>query len=85
MLELLADLDAHLAGLEVGFSEANATATQELVAELERSLEADRETLVALCEAVEDLVEAEDPEMVARAKEHADELRRQVEAEDGGE
>ncbi|MFB6150824.1 MAG: hypothetical protein ABEJ40_03370 [Haloarculaceae archaeon] len=81
VLETLADLDARLAGLDVGYSEANAAAAQDLVADLEEFFENEPGDLVALRDAVETLVETEDSTHADRAKEHADALRRRVEAQ----
>jgi hypothetical protein len=79
VLETLDDLDARLAGLEVGYSEQNAAAAADLVDELREFFENDPEDLVALVDAVDQLVETEDSGHAATAKEHADALKRQVE------
>lgn len=81
VLETLDDLDAHLAGLEVGYSEENAVAARERVADLGEFFENDPDEFTALAEAVETLVETEDSTYAATAKEHADALTRQVEAQ----
>jgi ketosteroid isomerase-like protein len=81
VLETLEDLDARLAGLEVGYSEPNATAAREHVAELADFFENDPDDLVALRDAVEELVETEDSAHALTAKEHADALKRQVRAQ----
>ena len=80
VLETLEDLDARLAGLEVGYSETNATAAEGLVDDLGAFFESDPEAFAALREEVDRLVETEDSTHAATAKEHADELKRQVEA-----
>lgn len=85
VLERLDDLDARLAGLDVGYSEENATAARELVADLERCFESEPEEFVALREAVDTLVDTEDSSYADTAKQHADELKRQIEAEVDGE
>ena len=81
VLETLEDLDARLAGLEVGYSETNATAAEELVGDLGDFFQSEPEDFVALREAVDRLVETEDSDHVAEAKEHADALKRRVEAQ----
>ncbi|WP_436907084.1 hypothetical protein [Halosimplex marinum] len=81
VLETLEDLDARLAGLEVGYNETNASAAREHVAELGDFFENDPDDFVALREAVERLVETEDSTHAATAKEHADALRDRVEAQ----
>lgn len=81
VLETLEDLDARLAGLEVGYNETNAAAAEDLVAKLGEFFESDPEDYVALREAVERLVEDEDSSYAATAKEHADALRDRVEAQ----
>jgi ketosteroid isomerase-like protein len=81
MLETLSDLDARLAGLQVGYSEPNATAAEEHVAELAEYFESEPEAFVELRESVERLVETEDSAHAAEAKEHADELEAQIEAQ----
>ena len=78
VLETLEDLDANLAGLDVGYSEANATAAQEHVEELTAFFESEPQDLVDLREAVEQLVETEDSAHARTAKKHADSLKRQV-------
>jgi len=80
VLETLSDLDARLAGLEVGYSAANATAAREHVATLSEYFTEDPDALVALREAVETIVENEDAARVDAAKDHADDLKRQIEA-----
>lgn len=79
VLETLEDLDAHLAGLEVGYSEANASAAQDRVADLTEFFENEPEDLTALRDAVEELVDTENSAHAQTAKEHADSLKRQVE------
>ncbi len=81
MLETLSDLDARLAGLQVGYSEPNATAAQEHVAELAEFFESEPDAFVALRDSVEQLVETEDSNHAAKAKEYADELEAQIEAQ----
>ncbi|WP_459192959.1 hypothetical protein [Halosimplex sp. J119] len=81
VLETLEDLDARLAGLEVGYNETNAAAAEDLVARLGEFFESDPEDYVALREAVEQLVDDEDSSYAATAKEHADALRDRVEAQ----
>jgi site-specific recombinase len=81
VLETLEDLDARLAGLEVGYNETNATAADDLVAQLGQFFESDPEDFVALREAVDRLVENEDSTHAATAKEHADALKDRVEAQ----
>lgn len=81
VLETLGDLDARLAGLEVAYSEPNATAARERVAELSAFFENEPEDLVALREAVERLVETEDSTHAVTATEHADALKRRVQAQ----
>jgi hypothetical protein len=81
VLETLEDLDAHLAGLEVGYSESNATAARERVADLAEFFEDEPEDFTALREAVDTLVETEDSTHAATAKEHADALKRQIRAQ----
>jgi len=81
VLETLEDLDARLAGLEVGYNETNATAAEDLVAQLGQFFESDPEDFVALREAVDRLVEDEDSTHAATAKEHADALRDRVQAQ----
>jgi len=81
MLDTLSDLDARLAGLQVGYTESNATAAQEHVAELGEFFESEPEAFAALRESVERLVETEDSAYAAEAKEHADELKRQIQAQ----
>ncbi|WP_436925800.1 hypothetical protein [Halosimplex amylolyticum] len=81
VLETLEDLDARLAGLEVGYNETNATAAEDLVAKLGEFFESDPDHYVALREAVDRLVETEDSTHAATAKEHADALRDRVEAQ----
>lgn len=80
VLETLEDLDARLAGLEVGYSEENATAARDRVEDLGEFFETDPEAFVGLREAVETLVETQDSAHAATAKEHADALKRQVHA-----
>ncbi|WP_123536969.1 hypothetical protein [Halosimplex salinum] len=80
VLETLEDLDARLAGLEVGYNEVNATAAQEHVDQLGQFFENDPDDFVALQEAVDRLVETEDSTHAATAKEHADALKDRVEA-----
>jgi ketosteroid isomerase-like protein len=81
ILDTLSDLDARLAGLQVGYSEPNATAAQEHVAELAEFFESEPEAFVALRGSVERLVDTEDSTHAAEAKEHADELKRQIQAQ----
>jgi len=81
MLDTLSDLDARLAGLQVGYTESNATAAQEHVAELGEFFENEPEAFVALRESVDRLVETEDSTHAAEATEHADELKRQIQAQ----
>jgi len=81
VLETLEDLDARLAGLEVSYSETNAAAAEELVDDLGNFFENDPEHFVALREAVDRLVAEEDASHAADAKEHADALKRRVEAQ----
>jgi len=81
VLETLEDLDARLAGLEVGYNETNATAADELVDQLGQFFENDPDHYVALRDAVDSLVENEDSTHAATAKEHADALRDRVEAQ----
>ncbi|MEF8850863.1 MAG: hypothetical protein V5A44_06065 [Haloarculaceae archaeon] len=81
MLETLSDLDARLAGLQVGYSEPNATAAQEHVAELAAFFESEPAAFVGLRESVERLVETEDSTHATEAKEHADELKALIEAQ----
>jgi hypothetical protein len=81
VLETLEDLDARLAGLEVGYNETNASAAREHVDQLGEFFESDPDDFVALREAVERLVETEDSTHAATAKEHADALRDRVEAQ----
>lgn len=81
VLETLEDLDARLAGLEVGYSDPNATAARDHVAQLADFFENEPDDLVALQEAVDELVETEDSTHAATAKEHADALKHRVEAE----
>jgi len=81
VLETLEDLDARLAGLEVGYNETNATAANDLVAQLGQFFESDPEDFVALREAVDRLVENKDSTHAATAKEHADALKDRVEAQ----
>ncbi|ELZ28240.1 hypothetical protein C475_05525 [Halosimplex carlsbadense 2-9-1] len=81
VLETLEDLDARLAGLEVGYNETNASAAQEHVDQLGEFFESEPEHFVALRDAVDSLVEAEDSTHAATAKEHADALRDRVEAQ----
>jgi len=80
VLETLDDLDARLAGLEVGYSEANATAALEQVSELGAFFESEPDDLVALRDAVDELVETEESTHARTAKEHADSLERQIRA-----
>jgi hypothetical protein len=80
-LETLEDLDARLAGLEVGYNETNATAAEGLVADLDQFFEGSPEDFAALREAVDRLVETEDSTHAATAKEHADALRDRIEAQ----
>ncbi|MFB6141505.1 MAG: hypothetical protein ABEJ26_13845 [Halosimplex sp.] len=81
VLETLEDLDARLAGLEVGYNETNATAAEDLVAQLGEFFESEPDDFAALREAVDRLVETEDSTHAAAAKEHADALRDRVEAQ----
>ena len=81
VLETLEDLDARLAGLEVGYNETNATAAEDLVAQLGESFETEPAEFDALREAVEHLAETEDSASAATAKRHADALRERVEAQ----
>jgi len=81
VLETLDDLDARLAGLEVGYNETNASAAQEHVDQLGEFFESEPEHFVALREAVDRLVETEDSTHAAAAKEHADALKERVEAQ----
>jgi hypothetical protein len=81
VLETLEDLDARLAGLEVGYSETNASAARELVGDLGEFFEDEPDDLVALRAAVERLVETEESRHAATAKEHADALAGRVEAQ----
>jgi len=81
VLETLEDLDARLAGLEVSYSETNASAAEERVAELGEFFESDPDDFVALREAVERLVETEDSDYAAEAEEHAAALKRRIEAQ----
>ena len=85
VLDTLSDLDARLAGLQVGYSEPNATAAEEHVATLGEFFESEPEAFAALRESVERLVETEDSTHAAEAKEHADELKRQIQAQVDGE
>jgi len=81
VLETLKDLDARLAGLQVGYSEPNATAAHQLVADLTDFFENEPDDLVALREAVDNLVDEEDSRYALTAKNHADALKRQVRAQ----
>jgi|GEM_PF-1402525 len=81
VLETLADLDARLAGLEVGYNETNASAAQEHVDTLGNFFENEPDHFVALQEAVDRLVETEDSTHAATAKEHADALKARIEAQ----
>jgi hypothetical protein len=81
VLETLEDLDARLAGLEVGYSEPNATAARDHVAELSNFFEDEPSDLAALEDAIEQLVETEDSTHARTAKEHADALKRRIEAQ----
>ena len=78
VLDTLEDLDASLAGLQVSYSETNATAAQEHVATLGEFFEQDPDDFSALQDAVDRLVETEDSTHAATAKEHADALARQI-------
>jgi hypothetical protein len=80
-LEILDDIDARLAGLEVGYSEANATAARDLVEQLGGLFDGEPEEYEALREAVDDIVAEENADRVGEAKTHADELKRQVAAQ----
>ena len=81
VLETLEDLDAHLAGVEVSYSETNAAAAEELVDDLGTFFENDPEAFAALRTEVDRLVAEEDASHAAAAKEHADALKRRVEAQ----
>lgn len=81
VLETLEDLDARLAGLDVGYNETNATAADDLVDQLGQFFENDPDHYVALRDAVDELVATEDSTHAATAKEHADALRDRVEAQ----
>jgi hypothetical protein len=77
-LELLEDIDARLAGLEVGYSAENATAARELVDRLGDLFDDEPAEYAQLRAAVDDIVESETADRVGDAKAHADELGRQV-------
>lgn len=81
VLDTLGDLDARLAGLQVSYSESNATAAQEHVAALGEFFEHEPEEFAALREAVDSMVESEDSSHAAAAKEHADALEQQIQAQ----
>jgi hypothetical protein len=81
ILETIADLDARLAGLDVSYSEENATAALEHVRELDAYFEGDPEELVALRSEVETLVETEDASHAHAASERAAALRRRIESQ----
>jgi len=81
VLETLEDLDARLAGLEVSYSETNAVAAEELVAQLDSFFENDPEHFAALQTEVDQLVAEKDASHAVAAKEHADALKRRVEAQ----